>query len=201
MPGKHVLLEKPPGLRTTREIALLGGAGKKNVGALLLFQTWHSRFAAGVAPARAWLATHAAQESASVVWKEERARVASRPAMDLGAGELRRPCRSRHQRAVDSHGNPGAGGAGGLGASGVRRKSHSADCRRTADANRRRDPHRGAIRTPAYRRTDLGHRSRDRQWEVSSFTIGGGQLSIDGAAHEPAELRGEYVRLYGRPGG
>ena len=30
--------------------------------------------------------------------------------------------------------------------------------------------------------------------------MGGSQLSIDGAAQEPAELRGEYVRLYERFG-
>lgn len=51
--GLHVMLEKPPGA-TLAEIADLPGlAAAKHVA---LFATYHSRYAAAVAPARAWLA-------------------------------------------------------------------------------------------------------------------------------------------------
>lgn len=65
--GKHVLLEKPPGV-TLSEIetlqALAAGSG------VTLFATWHSRFAAAVEPARAWLADKAIR-SVLVEWKED----------------------------------------------------------------------------------------------------------------------------------
>jgi D-galactose 1-dehydrogenase/L-arabinose 1- dehydrogenase len=50
--GKHVMLEKPPAA-TTRQIALLQSEAKRH--GRTLFQTWHSRFAAGVDAARDWL--------------------------------------------------------------------------------------------------------------------------------------------------
>jgi D-galactose 1-dehydrogenase len=65
--GKHVLLEKPPAT-TPAEVAALEeraeGAG------LSLFAAWHSRFAAGVAPARAWLAGKAIHR-VDIVWRED----------------------------------------------------------------------------------------------------------------------------------
>ena len=50
--GKHVLLEKPPCLTTT-ELASLAELARRQQ--RTLYQTWHSRHAAAVAAARAWL--------------------------------------------------------------------------------------------------------------------------------------------------
>ena len=65
--GLHVMLEKPP-TATLSEIGdLAARAADKGV---TLFTTWHSREAAGVEPARLWLADkqiHAAR----IVWKED----------------------------------------------------------------------------------------------------------------------------------
>jgi len=65
--GMHVFLEKPPGATLSEVVALEARADK--VGASL-FASWHSRFAAGVAPARAWLAERKVT-SASIVWRED----------------------------------------------------------------------------------------------------------------------------------
>lgn len=65
--GLHVLMEKPPGA-TLAEVAALGEqAGKTGS---TLFAAWHSRFAAGVAPARAWLADRRI-DCVSIVWRED----------------------------------------------------------------------------------------------------------------------------------
>ncbi|AUW59638.1 galactose 1-dehydrogenase [Sphingobium sp. SCG-1] len=65
--GAHVFLEKPPGATLAEVDALAARATK--VGASL-FAAWHSRFAAGVAPARAWLADRRI-DSVSIVWRED----------------------------------------------------------------------------------------------------------------------------------
>ncbi|MGX1307335.1 D-galactose 1-dehydrogenase [Amorphus suaedae] len=65
--GKHVLLEKPPGA-TVSEVADL--AELADAQGLTLFATWHSRFAAAVEPARAWLATRAVR-SVEITWRED----------------------------------------------------------------------------------------------------------------------------------
>jgi D-galactose 1-dehydrogenase len=65
--GVHVFLEKPPGA-TLAEVAALQSQADK-VGATL-FASWHSRFAAGVAPARAWLAERRI-DSVRIVWRED----------------------------------------------------------------------------------------------------------------------------------
>lgn len=65
--GAHVFLEKPPGATLAEVEALKAQADK--VGATL-FAAWHSRFAAGVAPARAWLAERRI-EKVSIVWRED----------------------------------------------------------------------------------------------------------------------------------
>ena len=65
--GKHVLLEKPP-CATVAEIdhlALLAERAKRT-----LYQTWHSRHAPGVAPAKAWLAERRVT-GAAITWKED----------------------------------------------------------------------------------------------------------------------------------
>lgn len=65
--GIHVFLEKPPGA-TLAEVSALNERADR-VGATL-FAAWHSRFAAGVAPARAWLSDRAVKQ-ASIVWRED----------------------------------------------------------------------------------------------------------------------------------
>jgi predicted dehydrogenase len=65
--GKHVMLEKPPAA-TTREITLLQAEAAKH--GRTLFQTWHSRFAAGVDAARDWVKTRALT-AGNIVWKED----------------------------------------------------------------------------------------------------------------------------------
>ncbi|HUD27920.1 MAG TPA: Gfo/Idh/MocA family oxidoreductase [Novosphingobium sp.] len=65
--GMHVFLEKPPGATLAEVAALESRADKVGV---TLFASWHSRFAAGVAPARAWLAERQVK-SAKIVWRED----------------------------------------------------------------------------------------------------------------------------------
>jgi predicted dehydrogenase len=65
--GKHVMLEKPPAA-TTRQIALLADEAARCGRAL--FQTWHSRFAAGVDGARDFLRTRTLV-SGRIIWKED----------------------------------------------------------------------------------------------------------------------------------
>ena len=61
--GWHVMLEKPPGV-TLAEVRGL------TPGDQTLFASWHSRAAAGVAPARAWLAGRQIL-SARIAWRED----------------------------------------------------------------------------------------------------------------------------------
>jgi predicted dehydrogenase len=65
--GKHVLLEKPPGatLGEVEELAMLAQSAGTT-----LFAAWHSRYAAGVAEAREWLAKRRLIR-ADIVWKED----------------------------------------------------------------------------------------------------------------------------------
>lgn len=65
--GKHVFLEKPPGATLSEVDALRRLAAQNNV---TLFASWHSRFAAGVASAKAWLAERKI-ERISINWKED----------------------------------------------------------------------------------------------------------------------------------
>src|SRR5450755_932742 len=65
--GRHVLLEKPPGVTVSEVIALADLARRK---AVTLFASWHSRHAPGVEPARAWLRERKIR-SIAVTWKED----------------------------------------------------------------------------------------------------------------------------------
>jgi len=65
--GKHVMLEKPPAA-TTRQIALLADEAARR--GRTLFQTWHSRFAAGVDAARDFLRARKLV-SGRIIWKED----------------------------------------------------------------------------------------------------------------------------------
>ncbi len=64
---KHVLLEKPPGATLAEVEALTQTAEKQGVS---LFAAWHSRYAPGVEPARAWLAGRRIL-SVDIEWKED----------------------------------------------------------------------------------------------------------------------------------
>jgi D-galactose 1-dehydrogenase len=65
--GCHVLLEKPPAVTLSDVHALIELARERG---LALFATWHSREAAGVEPARQWLAQRRILR-ANVQWKED----------------------------------------------------------------------------------------------------------------------------------
>jgi D-galactose 1-dehydrogenase len=65
--GRHVMLEKPPGATLNEVDALIGIAKQNDVA---LFATWHSREAAGVEPARRWLADRTVR-NVRVTWKED----------------------------------------------------------------------------------------------------------------------------------
>lgn len=65
--GRHVLLEKPPGA-TIAEVGALKALARRQ--GVALFAAWHSRFAAGVEPARLWLADRTIR-SVRVIWKED----------------------------------------------------------------------------------------------------------------------------------
>lgn len=65
--GKHLMLEKPPGMAVA-EVEALGRLAREK--GLTIFTTWHSREAAGVEPARAFLADKRIH-SVKVEWKED----------------------------------------------------------------------------------------------------------------------------------
>ena len=66
MHGRHVLLEKPPGVTVGEVLALEDIARRQGV---TLFASWHSRHAPAVEPARAWLAERKIL-GVTVTWKE-----------------------------------------------------------------------------------------------------------------------------------
>ncbi len=65
--GLHVMLEKPPAA-TLSEIAAL--AERARARGVTLFTTWHSREAAGVGPAREWLAGKRI-DAVRIAWRED----------------------------------------------------------------------------------------------------------------------------------
>lgn len=65
--GLHVMLEKPPATNVSAVVDLEARARKAG---RTLFTTWHSREAAGVEPARAWLARRIVK-TVRVTWKED----------------------------------------------------------------------------------------------------------------------------------
>ena len=65
--GKHVFLEKPPGATLSEVDALVDLARRKN---LTLYASWHSRYSAPVAQARAWCAARRLTRIA-ITWKED----------------------------------------------------------------------------------------------------------------------------------
>ena len=65
--GLHVMLEKPPGATVSEVVALAEHAARRGV---TLFATWHSREAAAVDAARAWLVTRRIV-SARIDWRED----------------------------------------------------------------------------------------------------------------------------------
>ncbi len=65
--GLHVLLEKPPAATLSEAAALVELASGAS---LTIFAAWHSRFAAGVEPAREWLAGREVL-GARITWRED----------------------------------------------------------------------------------------------------------------------------------
>ena len=65
--GTHVFLEKPPGATLSEVAALVAEAEASGA---TLFASWHSRYAAGVEPARAWLANRTIK-SVAIMWRED----------------------------------------------------------------------------------------------------------------------------------
>jgi D-galactose 1-dehydrogenase/L-arabinose 1- dehydrogenase len=65
--GLHVMLEKPPATTLTEIAALAARARAKRV---VLFTTWHSREAAGVEPAKAWLQGKSI-DAVRITWRED----------------------------------------------------------------------------------------------------------------------------------
>lgn len=65
--GKHVFLEKPPGIGLSEVRMLHEMAARRG---LTLFAGWHSRWSAPVADLKAWCAANPI-EAASIIWKED----------------------------------------------------------------------------------------------------------------------------------
>ncbi|MBR0815699.1 Gfo/Idh/MocA family oxidoreductase [Bradyrhizobium diazoefficiens] len=65
--GKHVMLEKPPGIGVAELDPLIAMAAEAK---RTLFATWHSRYAPAVEPARQWLAGRRIA-SVHIDWKED----------------------------------------------------------------------------------------------------------------------------------
>jgi len=65
--GKHVFMEKPPGATLSEVEALISLADRAGA---VLFASWHSRQAACVARAKAWIAGRTLR-SIRIVWKED----------------------------------------------------------------------------------------------------------------------------------
>ncbi len=65
--GKHVFLEKPPGATVSEVEALIALAKAQGV---TLYASWHSRYAAAVAQAKAWIAERTI-ERISIQWRED----------------------------------------------------------------------------------------------------------------------------------
>ena len=65
--GLHVMLEKPPAATVSEAMAVADHARARDV---VLFATWHSREAAGVEPARTWLADRRI-DAVRITWRED----------------------------------------------------------------------------------------------------------------------------------
>jgi D-galactose 1-dehydrogenase len=65
--GKHVFLEKPPGATVSEVEALAALACERGV---TLFASWHSRYAAAVPAAKAWVADRGPNK-VTISWKED----------------------------------------------------------------------------------------------------------------------------------
>ena len=65
--GKHVFLEKPPGATVSEVEALIALARRQGV---TLYASWHSRYAAAVAQAKAWIVERKV-ERIDIQWRED----------------------------------------------------------------------------------------------------------------------------------
>jgi len=190
--GKHVLLEKPPAA-TTREIALLAAHAARR--GLALFQSWHSRFAIGVAPARAWMLERRLQH-ARILWKED-VRVwhpgqqwiwqaGGYGVFDPGINALSILTEIVPQEVLVS--------AARLEFPANRQAPIAAQLKMRTEGG-----------VPILAEFDFRH-TGVQTWDMEFATdhgslklaLGGSQLFIDGVAQQPVDLRGEYARLYAR---
>ncbi len=191
--GKHVMLEKPPAA-TTRQIALLQAEAVRH--GRTLFQTWHSRFAAGVDAARDWLRGRTLT-GGTITWKED-----------------------------VHHWHPGqqwifdAGGLGvfdpGINALSVLTEVLSGEAFVQEAVLDFPENQQAPIAARLVLRTEAGvtvdaefdfRQKGEQTWDIELFTTsgrlkltrGGGGLEIDGRALEEDDaLAGEYPRLYSR---
>ena len=65
--GKHVFLEKPPGI-SVAEVETLVALARSNP--VTLYASWHSRFGSGIAPTRDWLHGKRVRRI-TILWKED----------------------------------------------------------------------------------------------------------------------------------
>lgn len=197
--GRHVMLEKPPGATLAECHALIRLAEAQRVS---LFATWHSREAAKVAQAKAWLADKRLR-ALRVVWKEDVRR------WHPGQEWIWEP-----------------GGMGvfdpGINALSIVTEILAHDIHLTA----------ATLDVPENRQTPIGadltfyhpegaevsavfdwRQEGDQTWEITAetdagtltLTDGGARMMIDGAAAPAPEddnpLSGEYPRLYAKMAG
>ncbi len=162
--GKHVMLEKPPAA-TTRQIALLAEeAARRN---LTLFQTWHSRFAAGVDAAREWLRTRKLV-SGRIIWKEDvhHWHPGQKWIWEPGGFGVFDPGINALSVLTD---DPDQGCGGRERAARIPRKPTVTHRRQPAHAHGRRRRDRGGVRLPPEGRAELGHRAQDHRRKSQAF--------------------------------
>jgi predicted dehydrogenase len=186
------LLEKPPAT-TTREIALLAAQAAR-LGPTL-FQTWHSRFAAGVAPARDWLRKRTLKRG-RIVWKED-VRVwhpGQQWIWEAGGYGVFDPGINALSRLTEIVAAEVLVTAAHLKFPSNKQAPIAVDLSmRTED---------GVAIEAEFDFRHTGVQTWDIELETDEGTLklamGGSQFSIDGAQQEPGDLRGEYARLYER---
>ncbi|AQR62345.1 D-galactose 1-dehydrogenase [Brevundimonas sp. LM2] len=192
--GRHVMLEKPPGATVAEVDHLAGLAAERG---LTLFCTWHSREAAGVETARAWLSERTIR-SAQVIWKEDVRRwhpgqqwiwePGGLGVFDPGINALSILTRILPERAILQQAT--------LAFPSNRAAPIAADLTfRTVS---------GAPISAAFDFRQTGPQSWDIIVETDTGTLvlhdGGSRLVIDGETHtvETGEVEGEYPNLYRR---
>ena len=191
--GKHVMLEKPP-TATTRQIALLADEAARL--GRTLFQTWHSRFAAGVDAAREFLRTRKLV-SGKIVWKEDvyQWHPGQRWIWEPGGFGVFDPGINALSLLTEILPQDVCVEAALLEFPENQQSPIAANVRMRTEERR---PHRRRIRFSPERRAELGHRTHDHHRQAQACGRGA-ELSIDGkSVTHDASMAGEYPRLYQR---